>query len=328
MKVTFLESGAVRNNVARRVAALAGKRREIERVLLFGSLATDRAVPGSDADLLVILSRSDLPFLARIPLYVPEGCGIAVDVFPYTQAEVAQMRASDHPLIVRALKEGVEVYVSDEELIGRHYAGREATDELSRRYWKELHAQLHRRLFWFFRAQRVDPMDRAKNAAEQLVQQTFVKVIMAKSPWKREGGASVRTWLFRIAHNACGDFIDHEGQIQLVPGGGAATQDLIGAEPDRRAGPYEKVEASDDRRAVRECMSELPQEELVVVGLIQADFKQTQIAEILKISNATVARRKDAAYAKLKQCMERKRNEPSRRRRPAPVGGSGGAREP
>jgi predicted nucleotidyltransferase len=64
------------------VTAMAHRRPEIERVLLCGSLATGRAVPGSDADLLMILTYSDLPFLSRIPRYIPEGCGIAVDVFP------------------------------------------------------------------------------------------------------------------------------------------------------------------------------------------------------------------------------------------------------
>lgn len=89
---------------------LARRRPEIERVLLFGSLATGRAVPGSDADLLIILKDSDCRFLDRIPLYIPDACGIGVDVFPYTQVEVDAMLADGNWFIRRALAEGIEIY--------------------------------------------------------------------------------------------------------------------------------------------------------------------------------------------------------------------------
>jgi hypothetical protein len=95
---------------------LARSRPEIRRVLLFGSLATGRAAPGSDADLLVILDRSNRPFRDRIPQYVPNGCHIGVDVFPYTLAELEAMKTQGNWLITRALAEGVEVY--DRERVG------------------------------------------------------------------------------------------------------------------------------------------------------------------------------------------------------------------
>jgi len=63
VQVIHLDREEVRKNLKRAVAALACRRPEIERVLLFGSLASSRAVPGSDADLLMILSRSDRSFL-------------------------------------------------------------------------------------------------------------------------------------------------------------------------------------------------------------------------------------------------------------------------
>jgi hypothetical protein len=91
------------------VKDLARRRPEIERVLLFGSLATGRAVPGSDADLLIILKSSDRPFLDRIPVYTPEGCRIGIDVFPYTGAEVQRMLAAGNWFLKRALAEGVEL---------------------------------------------------------------------------------------------------------------------------------------------------------------------------------------------------------------------------
>jgi hypothetical protein len=115
VKVSYLDRDTVRKALRGAVAALASRRPEIERVLLFGSLATNRAVPGSDADLLVILKRSDRSFLERIPLYIPDGCGIGVEVFPYTRSEVDEMQAARHPLLTRALAEGVELFAADED---------------------------------------------------------------------------------------------------------------------------------------------------------------------------------------------------------------------
>ncbi|MFO8240414.1 MAG: nucleotidyltransferase domain-containing protein [Dissulfuribacterales bacterium] len=80
---------------------------EIERVLLFGSLARGEAAPGSDADLLLVLSSAADPFLNRIPKYIPMGLPIGVDVFPYTQEEISRMLADGNLFLRRALDEGV-----------------------------------------------------------------------------------------------------------------------------------------------------------------------------------------------------------------------------
>lgn len=62
---------------------------EVERIVLFGSLAEGRAVPGSDADILVIAD-SPGPWLERAQRYRAylDGCGIGVDVFAYRPDEV------------------------------------------------------------------------------------------------------------------------------------------------------------------------------------------------------------------------------------------------
>ncbi len=82
---------------------------EIEQVLLFGSLARGEAVPGSDADLLVILSQADRPFLERIPRYLPTGLPVGVDVFPYTREEVRRMLSEGNLFIRRVLEEGMRL---------------------------------------------------------------------------------------------------------------------------------------------------------------------------------------------------------------------------
>ena len=108
VKVTYLDVEAARCEIRQAAHELARRRPEIERVLLFGSLATGRAAPGSDGDLLVILKESDRAFLDRIPLYTPLGCKVGLDVFPYTRAEVESM--AENSLVARAVAEGVEIY--------------------------------------------------------------------------------------------------------------------------------------------------------------------------------------------------------------------------
>jgi predicted nucleotidyltransferase len=50
--------------------------------------------PGSDADLLVILEADARRFVDRMPEFLEHfgGLGIAIDVFPYTAAEIEAMR--------------------------------------------------------------------------------------------------------------------------------------------------------------------------------------------------------------------------------------------
>ncbi|MGH2352060.1 MAG: nucleotidyltransferase domain-containing protein [Chloroflexota bacterium] len=99
----------MRERLAEAVRAIADRRPEVEEVVLFGSLARGDATPGSDADLLVVLSSSDVSFLHRIPRYLPADCGIGVDVFPYTRDELAS-RLATSPRWAREVAEGIVLY--------------------------------------------------------------------------------------------------------------------------------------------------------------------------------------------------------------------------
>jgi uncharacterized protein len=74
-----------------------------KQVVLFGSLAEGRAVPGSDADILVVVEEDNRPLKDRMAEYtgVFSGMGISVDVFPYTTAEL------DNPLAKQARSHGI-----------------------------------------------------------------------------------------------------------------------------------------------------------------------------------------------------------------------------
>ena len=108
--VIYLDREQVVENTRAAVSALASERAEIERVVLFGSMARGDAVPGSDVDLLMVLSESRFPFLDRSVEYKPKGIPVAVDVFAYTEDEIQKMTRDGHMLLKQALSEGMIIY--------------------------------------------------------------------------------------------------------------------------------------------------------------------------------------------------------------------------
>lgn len=106
VKVFWLNREETTRRLQEAVKALKAQHPEIERAVLFGSLQRGDAVPGSDADVLLALRATDLPFSERAAAYRPEGVGIPVDLFVYTCAELDDMRASGNRFVSRALAEG------------------------------------------------------------------------------------------------------------------------------------------------------------------------------------------------------------------------------
>ena len=110
VSVTWFDRDAVWRAVEAHARALAARCPEIEEIRVFGSLVKGTAVPGSDVDLLIIVSASDRPFLDRIRAYLPGAFPCGVDVFPYTRAEIARMTSEGNPLIAGALGEGRTIF--------------------------------------------------------------------------------------------------------------------------------------------------------------------------------------------------------------------------
>ncbi len=107
--VFSLDEGAIQDALARWVKEIR-ERPEVLAVVLFGSFASRRAVPGSDLDVLIVLRDHPRPFLDRIPDYAPDDLPLPVDVFPYTLAEVA----AGQPLAAEALSTGRTLWVRDD----------------------------------------------------------------------------------------------------------------------------------------------------------------------------------------------------------------------
>lgn len=85
---------------------LMRERPEVVRVGYFGSYARGDYVPGSDLDVLIELSASDQDrWVDRVADYRPAGQAVPVDVFPYTTAELDEMRRSRHEFLQTILDE-------------------------------------------------------------------------------------------------------------------------------------------------------------------------------------------------------------------------------
>ena len=82
---------------------------EVESVILFGSVARGDYGYKSDADILLILKKSDKGrFFERISDYIADfDAPIPVDVLPYTKDEIERMKKRG--LIRKALSEGIKL---------------------------------------------------------------------------------------------------------------------------------------------------------------------------------------------------------------------------
>jgi predicted nucleotidyltransferase len=81
-------------------ASLLAGHPEVEEIIVFGSFATHTHAPGSDLDLLIVLTHADRAIRDRIPDLLPRRFPVPVDLFPYTRAELAERAGS--PIVTAA----------------------------------------------------------------------------------------------------------------------------------------------------------------------------------------------------------------------------------
>jgi predicted nucleotidyltransferase len=107
VKVTFLDIEPILARLTERSQALLMSHATVREIGLFGSLVQGTYGPDSDADILVILEADPRRFVDRIAEFLEHfsGLGIAVDVFPYTVAELEMLQ--DTGFIKSALAERI-----------------------------------------------------------------------------------------------------------------------------------------------------------------------------------------------------------------------------
>lgn len=123
------------------------------------------------------------------------------------QSQISLWRAIDRAMneAFPAASPGAVAEVSDETLITRIAAGdRLAFDVFARRHGDFLYANAVR-------------MMRDSFEAQDAVQETLLRVWQKAGIWRPDGGASVRTWMYRIAHNICIDALRRRRPQTVLP---------------------------------------------------------------------------------------------------------------
>lgn len=92
-------------------SALRQANDKIDSIRLFGSLVKGNYAPGSDADVLIILSSDLRRKIDRIPEFLQSfsEVSVGVDVIPLTRDEIQQAITEGNLFIQSILKEGLEL---------------------------------------------------------------------------------------------------------------------------------------------------------------------------------------------------------------------------
>jgi predicted nucleotidyltransferase len=109
VKVFWLDRQLAYDKTVQAARKLGSVNPAVLLVILFGSLAEGKALPSSDADILIVVKDSNLRFIDRPAQYRAyfADIGLGIDLFVYTEQEIARR---DIPLVRTALSTGKEIY--------------------------------------------------------------------------------------------------------------------------------------------------------------------------------------------------------------------------
>lgn len=159
-------------------------------------------------------------------------------------------------------------------------------------------------------------MVRDKDAAEDLVQEVFLRVWTRTEQW--DGRGALRGWLYRIATNLALNHLRsvsrrRERPLELPPD--PENDDLEPQVPGwlvdlSTLGPEAMLEASEQREQLQRLLSALPEEKREVVRLVhEAEMNLREVAEALGIPEGTVKSRLHYATKELAQGWKELENE-------------------
>lgn len=186
--------------------------------------------------------------------------------------------------------------LADEELFERFRRGERAAFEVLLRR--------HRAPLFTFVLRTLGTGDRAR--AEDLVQDTFVRVIKGAGEWQQR--ARFSTWLFTIARNLCLDSMRREKHRRAEsldqPAGDEDGRALGDAIEGTEAGPERRAEASRLRPVLEAALAGLPPEQREVFVLREsAGVPFKEIGELTGVSENTVKSRMRYALEALRKAL-------------------------
>lgn len=111
VKISFLNYNKIMTNLQDAANKLLKRNFNVLRIILFGSLVKGNYGPGSDADILIVLSSDSRRRIDRIPEFLGafSEVPVSVDVFPLTEEELHQALNNNNFFYNRAVKEGIEL---------------------------------------------------------------------------------------------------------------------------------------------------------------------------------------------------------------------------
>lgn len=131
---------------------------------------------------------------------------------------------------------------------------------------------------------------------EDLVQEIWLAVWRALPGFR--GDSSVRTFLFRIAHNRAVSHVQRRARA-MKP-----TSDDTAQIADPQAGPERRAEAADTVWRLFAALAGMPLVDRQLVQLSLEGLRQGEIAEVLGITENNVAVRLSRARGRLRELME------------------------
>jgi predicted nucleotidyltransferase len=115
VKVFWLDQASLLREIHKVAREVAEKNENILKIVLFGSLAEKKAVPGSDADILIVLKENTKPFMNRMSEWLEKfSLDFPVEIFPYTEKEL------DNPLACQAMRTGIILFERSDPTNSKH----------------------------------------------------------------------------------------------------------------------------------------------------------------------------------------------------------------
>jgi len=110
VRVKYLNRAEILTQL-RQAAKILKQNPNVHKVILFGSLVRGDFVPGSDADICIVLNQDNQRIIDRIPQFFDffDDVQIPVEVFPYTIQECETMQQANNSLLREIMTTGIEL---------------------------------------------------------------------------------------------------------------------------------------------------------------------------------------------------------------------------